>query len=141
MEIKRPTITCTVFEGLVMDEQLTYQLLKIMKHNGNVWELISGGYEFGQVAFFLDTLKQKHDIALDETGKTLITPDGEAFLSRFEENNHIKRYSKWVLPRSEMWSKPAGHRLFTSQKGDTCCSGMIAFTLSGVGAKMSSRHE
>lgn len=35
-----------------MDEQLTYQLLKIMKHNGNVWELISGGYEFGQVAFF-----------------------------------------------------------------------------------------
>lgn len=61
-----------------MDEQLTYQLLKIMKHNGNVWELISGGYEFGQVAFFLDTLKQEHYIALDETGKTLITPDGEA---------------------------------------------------------------
>ena len=108
MEIKRLTITCTVFEGLVMDEQLTYQLLKIMKHNGNVWELISGGYEFGQVAFFWDTLKQEHYIALDETGKTLITPDGEAFLSRFEENNHIKRYSKWVLPRSEMWSKPAG---------------------------------
>ena len=94
-----------------------------------------------KLPFFLDTLKQKHYIALDETGKTLITPDGEAFLSRFEENNHIKRYSKWVLPRSEMWSKPAGHRLFTSQKGDTCCSGMIAFTLSGVGAKMSSRHE
>ena len=100
-----------------MDEQLTYQLLKIMKHNGNVWELISGGYEFGQVAFFLDTLKQEHYIALDEIGKTLITPDGEAFLSRFEENNHIKRYSKWVLPRSEMWSKPVGSSFIYIQKG------------------------
>ena len=100
-----------------MDEQLTYQLLKIMKHNGNVWELISVGYEFGQVAFFLDTLKQEHYIALDETGKTLITPDGEAFLFRFEENNHIKRYSKWVLPRSEMWSKPAGSSFIYIPKG------------------------
>ena len=112
MEIKRLTITCTIFEGLVMDEQLTYQLLKIMKHNG-----ISGGYEFGQVAFFLDTLKQEHYIALDEIGKTLITPDGEAFLSRFEENNHIKRYSKWVLPRSEMWSKPVGSSFIYIPKG------------------------
>ena len=110
MEIKRLTITCAIFEGLVMDEQLTYQLLKIMKHNGNVWELISGGYEFGQVAFFLDTLKQEHYIALDET-------DGEAFLFRFEENNHIKRYSKWVLPRSEMWSKPAGSSFIYIPKG------------------------
>ena len=117
METERQIIACTVFEGLVMDEQLTYQLLKIMKHNGNVWELISGGYEFGQVAFFLDTLKQERYITVDETGKTLITPSGEAFLSHFEENNHIKRYSKWVLPRSEMWSKPAGPSFIYIPKG------------------------
>ena len=132
MEIKRLTITCAIFEGLVMDEQLTYQLLKIMKHNGNVWELISGGYEFGQVAFFLDTLKQEHYIALDETGKTLITPDGEAFPFRIPNG---------YCPAVRCGANLPAHRLFTSQKGDACCSGMIAFTLSGVGAKMSSRHE
>lgn len=91
-----------------MDERLTYQLLKIMKYNGNIWELNYSGYEFGQIAYFLDLLKEKEYIRSDETGKTSITPIGEAFLSGFEANNSVKRYSKWILPRNEMWSKPVG---------------------------------
>ena len=106
MENKEQVKTCTVSEGLVMDEQLTYQLLKIMKHNGNVWELIYEGYEFGQVTYFLDTLKEKQYISTDGTGKTSITPIGEAFLSGYEGNNSVKQYSKWILPRNEMRHKP-----------------------------------
>ena len=122
-----------------MDEQLTYQLLKIMKHNGNVWELIYSGYEFGQVTYFLDALKEKQYISSDETGKTSITPIGEAFLSGFEANNNVKQYSKWILPR-DATNLPV-QLLFIFPKGNSCCSGMIAFTLSGVGAKMSLCYE
>ena len=100
-----------------MDEQLTYQLLKIIKHNGNVWELIHSGYEFGQVTYFLDMLKQNQYISSDETGKTSITPIGEAFLSGFEANNNVKQYSKWILPRNEMWHKPASSTFIYIPKG------------------------
>lgn len=100
-----------------MDEQLTYQLLKIMKHNGNVWELVHDGYEFGQVAYFLDKLKENNYISSDENGKITITPIGEAFLSGFEANNSIKKYSKWILPRNEMWHKPAGSTFIYVPKG------------------------
>ena len=97
--------------------QLTYQLLKIMKYNGNIWELVHGGYEFGQVAYFLDKLKENHYICADANGKITITPIGEAFLSGFEANNSIKKYSKWVMPRNEMWNKPAGSTFIYVPKG------------------------
>lgn len=100
-----------------MDEQLTYQLLKIMKHNGNVWELVHSGYEFGQVTYFLDKLKENNYISSDENGRITITPIGEAFLSGFEANNSIKKYSKWILPRNEMWHKPAGSTFIYIPKG------------------------
>ena len=128
-----------------MDEQLTYQLLKIMKHNGNVWELISGGYEFGQVAFFLDTLKQEHYIALDETGNPLRRQRQmcirDSSFSVSKKITILNGIPNGYCPAVRCGANLPAHRLFTSQKGDACCSGMIAFTLSGVGAKMSSRHE
>lgn len=91
-----------------MNEQLIYQLLKILKYNGNVWDIINNGYEFGQVTYFIDDLKAKNYISTDETGKTSVTPIGDAFISGFEADNSIRQYSKWVLPRSEMWHKPVG---------------------------------
>ena len=89
-----------------MKEQLLYQLLKILKHNGNVWDLINEGYEFGQVTHFMDELQAKNYIATASSGKTSITPVGDAFIIGFEANNNIQNYSKWILPRSEMWNKP-----------------------------------
>lgn len=106
MENKEQIKAGTIFEGLIMDKQLTYQLLKLIKHNGNVWELIYEGYEFGQITYFLDTLNEKRYISTNETGKTFITLTGENFLSQFESDNGIKQYSKWILPRNEMWHKP-----------------------------------
>lgn len=100
-----------------MDEQLTYKLLKIMKHNGNVWELIYSGYEFGQVAFFLDMIKHNQYISIDETGKASISSAGETFITEFESNNCIKQYSKWILPRNEMWQKPVNPAFIYIPKG------------------------
>lgn len=100
-----------------MKEQLIYQLLKILKHNGNVWDLIREGYEFGQITFFVDDLLCKKYISTDMSGKTTITPIGEAFISGFESNNGIQNYSKWILPRSEMWSKPMGQASIYIPKG------------------------
>ena len=89
-----------------MNEQLIYQLLIILKHNGNIWELINKGYEFGQVTHFIDELRERRYISNDETGKVFITPVGAAFISKFEATNSIRKYSKWILPRSDMWRKP-----------------------------------
>ena len=89
-----------------MTEQLKYQLLIILQHNGNVWELINKGYEFGQVTHFIDTLQEDGYISNDAIGKTFITPVGHAFISGFEASNKIQKYSKWILPRSDMWYKP-----------------------------------
>lgn len=89
-----------------MNEQLIYQLLKILKHNGNVWDIINSGYEFGQVAYFIDDLKAKNYISTDESGKTSLTSIGDTFISGFEANNNVRQYSKWILPRNEMWHKP-----------------------------------
>ena len=89
-----------------MKEQLLYQLLKILKYNGNVWDLINEGYEFGQVTHFIDELQTKSYISTDATGKTSVTPIGDAFIVGFEANNNIRNYSKWIMPRSEMWNKP-----------------------------------
>lgn len=98
----------TFFEGLNMKEQLLYQLLKILKHNGNVWDLINEGYEFGQVTHFVDELQTENYISTDAEGKTHITAIADAFILGFEANNGIRNYSKWILPRSEMWHKPIG---------------------------------
>ena len=89
-----------------MNEQLLYRLLKIIKHNGNIWDIIGEGYEFGQITYILDTLKNRGHLLTDEIGKTSVTELGEAYLAGYEANQGIRNYSKWVLPRSEMWHAP-----------------------------------
>ena len=49
-----------------MDERLLYQLLNIVKHNGNIWDIISEGYEFGQIAYLMDILKERGYLSVDE---------------------------------------------------------------------------
>lgn len=89
-----------------MNEQLKYQILVILKYNRNVWELIDKGYEFGQVTHFIDELRNLEYISNDKTGKVHITPVGQAFMIGFEANNNLRKYSPWILPRSDMWHKP-----------------------------------
>ncbi|MBQ4546676.1 MAG: hypothetical protein IJA17_05905 [Oscillospiraceae bacterium] len=89
-----------------MNESLIYQLLKIIHHNGNIWELISDGYEFGQVSFFIDSLKENKYIFTAEDGKTKLTDSGIAYIAGFEANNKVEKYSEWILPRREMWHSP-----------------------------------
>ena len=89
-----------------MDEKLLYQLLNIVKHNGNIWDIISEGYEFGQITYLLDTLKERRYLAIDSLGKVVVTESGNAYLSGYEANQGMKKYSKWVLPCSDMWHTP-----------------------------------
>ena len=89
-----------------MNEQLKYQILVILKYNRNVWELIDKGYEFGQVTYFIDELRNLEYSSNDKTGKVYITPVGQAFMTGFEANNNLRKYSPWILPRSDMWHKP-----------------------------------
>lgn len=94
------------FRGINMNENLLYQLLKIIKYNGNIWELINDGYEYGQVSYFIDSLKQEKYIYTTKDGKNLLSDNGNEFIVNFESNNNIKKYSKWILPRKEMWHSP-----------------------------------
>lgn len=89
-----------------MDERLLYQLLNIVKHNGNIWDIISEGYEFGQIAYLMDILKERGYLSVDFSGKVIVTETGNAYLSVYEANQGIQKYSKWVLPYSEMWHTP-----------------------------------
>lgn len=89
-----------------MNKHLVYRLLKIIKHNGNIWELVNAGYEFGQLTHFIDTLKADDYISTDDDARIVVSPTGDAFINGFETNNNIKQYSKWILPRVEMWQKP-----------------------------------
>lgn len=89
-----------------MNEQLKYHILVVLKYNQNVWELIDKGYEFGQVTHFIDELRNLEYISNDEKGKVYITPVGQAFMSEFEATNNLRKYSPWILPRSNMWHKP-----------------------------------
>jgi hypothetical protein len=90
----------------MMNEHLLYQLLKIIKFNGNIWELIDSGYEFGQVTHFIDSLSIEGYTTINEQAKTVITPAGDIFIKDFEARHKVKQYSKWILPRNEMWKKP-----------------------------------
>ena len=100
-----------------MNEQLKYQILVILKYNRNIWELIDKGYEFGQVTYFIDELRNLDYISNDETGKVFITPVGKAFMLGFEANNNLRKYSPWILPRSDMWYKPLRDTELYSSKG------------------------
>ena len=90
-----------------MNDELKYQLLRIISHNGNILELTNQGYEFGQVTYFIDTLKNEDNyIEYDANNKMVVTPTGKWFLRDFEANQNIRTYSQWILPRTEMWCKP-----------------------------------
>lgn len=100
-----------------MNEHLLYQLLKIIKHNGNIWEIINSGYEFGQITHFIDALSSEGYTSINEKAKTIVTPVGEAFIKGFEAHHEIKQYSKWILPRNEMWQKPlAKNQIYVPKK-------------------------
>jgi hypothetical protein len=90
----------------MMNEHLMYQLLKIIECNGNVWELIDSGYEFGQVTHFIDSLSIEGYTEINEQAKTIVTIAGDRFIKEFETNHKIKQFSKWILPQNEMWKKP-----------------------------------
>ena len=121
-----------------MNEQLKYQILVILKYNRNVWELIDKGYEFGQVTHFIDELRNLEYISNDKTGKVYITPVGQAFMIGFEANNNLRKYSPWILPRSDMWHKPIRETEVYIPKGSYMLYQVVAFTPLGVGAKRSS---
>lgn len=90
-----------------MDDKLKYQLLKIIAHNGNILEVSNQGYEFGQITFFIETLKNEDQyIKYDANQRMVVSSVGDAFIKGFEANQGIRSYSKWILPRSEMWHKP-----------------------------------
>ena len=90
-----------------MDNQLKYQILKLIAHNGNILELSKLGYEFGQITFFIETLKNEEQyIMYDSNNIMVVSPDGKTFIREFEKEQNIRSYSKWILPRSEMWDKP-----------------------------------
>ncbi len=89
-----------------MNEQLLYQLLKIIRHNGNIWDIICEGYEFGQITYLLDVLKERVYLSTDESGKTVVTGSGEAYIRGYEANEKIPKYSRWVLPQSNVWHTP-----------------------------------
>ena len=93
-------------EGLIMNEQLSYQLLKIIKQNGDIWSIIDQGYEFGQLTHFIDALYDNGYVSLDKNARTVVTPAGKTFIRHFEFTHHIGKFSKWTLPRSEMWREP-----------------------------------
>lgn len=100
-----------------MTDDLKYQLLKIIHHNGNIWELINGGYEFGQVSYFIDSLKTDNYIFTTTEGKTQLTEAGAAYITGFETNNKIEIHSKWILPRREMWHSPVSDSYIYIPKG------------------------
>ena len=100
-----------------MNEYITYQLLKIIKHNGNIWDLIDDGYEFGQVTYFINCLKKLNYIHTNQNGITTITGDGQDYIVNFETSNKITKYSKWILPRKEMWHKPVPQSCIYIPKG------------------------
>ncbi len=89
-----------------MNEQLLYQLLKIIQHNGNIWDIIGEGYEFGQITYLLDILKERIYLSTDENGKTAVTDSGKAYILGYEANEKIPQYSRWVLSQSNMWYAP-----------------------------------
>lgn len=100
-----------------MNDSLKYQLLKIIHHNGNIWELINDGFEFGQVSYFIDSLKSEKYIFTTDEGKTNLTETGIAYVSGFEANNKVEKYSKWILPRREMWHSPVSDSYIYIPKG------------------------
>lgn len=100
-----------------MNESIMYQLLVIIQHNGNIWELINDGYEFGQVSFFIDSLKKDNYITSKEDGRIVLTELGTAYINGFEANNKIEKYSKWILPRREMWHTPVSTSYVYIPKG------------------------
>ena len=90
-----------------MDDYLKYQLLKIIAYNGNILELTNQGYEFGQITYFIETLKNVGNfIKYDSNNKMVVSSIGRNFIADFEANKNIRSYSEWILPRREMWYKP-----------------------------------
>ena len=89
-----------------MEEKLIYQLLVIIKNNGNIWDIIGKGYEFGQIAHVLDELKERHYLFENETGSIAVTEEGKAYISGYEANQGMRKYSKWILPNIDMWHVP-----------------------------------
>lgn len=89
-----------------MNESIKYQLLKIIHYNGNILEIIHQGYEFGQVTYFIELLKQEHYIEYNDDNKLIIGPLGLEYIKDYQLNNDLQQYSKWILPQSEMWYKP-----------------------------------
>lgn len=90
-----------------MNRDLIYRLLKIIKFNGNIWEFVGQGYQFGQIALFFDKLKLENYIEFTDD-KIVVSSLGEVFIQDFEAENKNKKCSKLILSRSEMWSKPIG---------------------------------
>jgi len=89
-----------------MNDHQIYQLLKIIQHNGNILDITNQGFEFGQLTYFIDTLFNENFIVYDVGNKITVSDLGQVFIRGYESNNNIKQYSKWILPRSDMWKKP-----------------------------------
>jgi len=90
-----------------MKESNIFEMLWILKNNGSIMNLIDRGFEFGQLASFIDYLVEYRYIkAKDNIFE--ISKQGEQFLKAYQKENNIRKYSKWIELSQEKWKKPIG---------------------------------
>ena len=88
-----------------MTEDLMYNILRIIDHNGDLMSFISKGYEFSQITTFFDNL-QAQDMMHFNQGILVVTQKGRAFIQDYEKNHKLKPDSKWLLRQEFFWRDP-----------------------------------
>ena len=90
-----------------MEDSLRYDLLRIIKYNSNVIELVDKGYEYGQIILFINKLNDDGYLLFDNYSYRL-SEEGILFIDEFEKESQKEKYSKWLLTNEEKWKKPIG---------------------------------
>lgn len=88
-----------------MTEQLIYDMLRVVAHNGDLMSFVSKGYEFSQLTTFFDDLQSQELICFNQ-GILSVTRKGKDFISDYEKTHGIRQDSKWLLRQEYFWHEP-----------------------------------
>jgi len=83
-----------------MKEQYLILLLQIIKNNGKIDSLIKAGFEYSQVANFINSVKNDGFVE-DKNGLLIVSPIGLKKLDELNKKFRRKNADGWISPQEE----------------------------------------
>jgi hypothetical protein len=80
-----------------MEDKVLFKILLIIKGNGDITQFLRDGYTYGQIANFINELKERELVDFNEEKRFSISSKGSKELERLNNKYGRKNSDKWIV--------------------------------------------